>query len=271
MAKAEGALVWDPEGNQYIDFAGGIGVNNIGHRHPQGGGGHQSSRPTQYLHGCFHVSIYEPYVALAEKINGIAPLAGPAKTMLANSGAEAVENAVKIARYATGKPAVVCFEGAFHGRTTLAMALTSKVMPYKYKLGAQLPVHLPGALSLLLPLPLGPGVSRLRGALRPGVLLNEFFKYNVHPDEVAAIHPGAGAGRGRLHRAPARSIMPQLQSTLRRARISCLSADEVQTGIGRTGKMFALNHFGVEADIVTMAKSLGGGMPLERHQLARRS
>ncbi|MCB2227961.1 MAG: 4-aminobutyrate--2-oxoglutarate transaminase [Desulfarculaceae bacterium] len=258
MAKAEGALIWDPEGNQYIDFAGGIGVNNIGHRHPKVVAAIKE-QADQYLHGCFHVSMYEPYVALAEKINAIAPVAGETKTMFGNSGAEAVENAVKIARYATGKPAVVCFDGAFHGRTTLTMALTSKVMPYKYKLGA----HLPGIYRAHYPYcyrcPWGKEYPSC-GVHCGSAYFEEFFKYHVNPDEVAAIILEPILGEGGFI-VPPIEYMQQLRQLCDDKGI-VLIADEVQTGVGRTGKMFAMNHFGVEADIVTMAKSLGGGMPL---------
>ncbi|MCF8033452.1 MAG: 4-aminobutyrate--2-oxoglutarate transaminase [Desulfarculaceae bacterium] len=259
MAKAEGALIWDPEGNQYIDFAGGIGVNNVGHRHPKVVAAIKK-QADQYLHGCFHVSINEPYVALAEKLNDLVPCRGTKKTMFANSGAEAVENAVKIARYATGRTGVVCFEGAFHGRTLLGMALTSKVMPYKYKLGA----HLPGIYRAPAPYcyrcPWGreyPGCGVFCGQR---YLDGEFFKYHVSPDEVAVIIMEPVLGEGGFIVPP-----PEYWAQLRQL---CddhgivLVADEVQTGIARTGKMFALEHFGVEADIVTTGKSLGGGLPL---------
>ncbi|MCB2190458.1 MAG: 4-aminobutyrate--2-oxoglutarate transaminase [Deltaproteobacteria bacterium] len=258
LAKAEGALVWDPDGNQYIDFVGGIGVNNVGHRHPKVVAAIRRQLD-EYLHGCFHVSIYEPYVALAEKINAIAPCPGPKKTMLANSGAEAVENAVKIARYATGKPGVICFEGGFHGRTLLGMALTSKVLPYKYKLGAHLQAIYRAQYPYCYRCPWGKeypscGVSCGRE------YFEDYFKYNTHPDEVAAIIIEPILGEGGFI-APPFEYMHQLRQLCEEHGI-VLIADEVQSGIGRTGKMFALEHFGVQADIVTMAKSLGGGMPL---------
>ncbi|MCF8103250.1 MAG: 4-aminobutyrate--2-oxoglutarate transaminase, partial [Desulfarculaceae bacterium] len=245
-------------GNQYIDFAGGIGVNNVGHRHPKVVAAIKEQADA-YLHGCFHVSIYEPYVALAEKINAIAPVAGEVKTMFANTGAEAVENAVKIARYATGKPGVVCFDGAFHGRTTLTMALTSKVMPYKYKLGS----HLPGIYRAHYPYcyrcPWGREYPSC-GIHCGREYLEEFFKYQVSPDETAAIILEPVLGEGGFVVPPV-EYMQQLREICDDKGI-VLIADEVQTGIGRTGKMFALDHFGIKAEIVTMAKSLGGGMPL---------
>ena len=258
MVRSEGALMWDPEGKQYIDFAGGIGVNNVGHRHPKVVEAIKAQADA-YLHGCFHVSIYEPYVALAEEVNAIAPCAGEKKTMFANSGAEAVENAVKIARYATGKPGVICFEGAFHGRTALTMALTSKVMPYKHKLGAHLPDIYRAHYPYCYRCPWGKEYPSC--GVRCGVeYFEEFFKYHVGPDEVAAILLEPILGEGGFV-APPPEYLPQIRDLCDKHGI-LLIADEVQSGIGRTGKMFALEHFGVTADIVTMAKSLGGGMPL---------
>lgn len=259
MARAEGALVWDPEGKEYIDFAGGIGVNNVGHRHPKVVEAIKK-QVDEYLHGCFHVSIYEPYVALAEKLNAIAPCPGEKKTMFANSGAEAVENAVKIARYATGRPGVVCFEGGFHGRTLLTMGLTSKVMPYKYKLGA----HLPGIYRAPAPYcyrcPWGREYPSCGMHCGREYLEGEFFKYHVNPDEVAAIIMEPVLGEGGFI-VPPREYWAQLRELCDKYGI-VLIADEVQSGIGRTGKMFAMEHFGVQVDLVTTGKSLGGGLPL---------
>ena len=258
MAKAEGALVWDADGRQYIDFAGGIGVNNVGHRHPRVVEAIKAQADA-YLHGCFHVSVYEPYVALAEEINAIAPCAGGKKTMFANSGAEAVENAVKIARHATGKQGIICFEGAFHGRTALAMALTSKVMPYKYRLGAQLPSVFRAQYPYCYRCPWGREYPSC-GVRCASEYFEEFFKYHVSPDEVAAVILEPVLGEGGFV-VPPPEYLPRLRKLCDEHDI-LLIADEVQSGIGRTGRMFALDHFGVQADIVTMAKSLGGGMPL---------
>jgi len=260
MAKAEGALIWDQDGREYIDFAGGIGVNNIGHRHPKVVAAIKE-QADKYLHGCFHVSMYEPYVDLAEKLNALAPCRGEKMTMFANSGAEAVENAVKIARYATGRLGVVCFEGAFHGRTLLTMGLTSKVTPYKYKLGA---VALPGIFRAQYPYcyrcPWG--LEQPSCGMRCGehYFEKEFFKYHVNPDEVAAILLEPVLGEGGFITPP-----PEYLAQLRRVcdrHGMVLIVDEVQSGIGRTGKMFASEHFNVEPDIVTTGKSLGGGLPL---------
>ncbi len=260
MARSEGALVWDPEGRRYIDFAGGIGVNNVGHRHPRVVAAIKE-QADRYLHGCFHVSIYQPYLELAQRLNQLVPCRGEKKTMFANSGAEAVENAVKIARYATGRPGVVCFEGAFHGRTLLAMALTSKVMPYKYKLGA---AGVAGIYRAPYPYcyrcPWGRNYPDCGVYCGSSYFENEFFKYQVHPEEVAAIILEPVLGEGGFI-VPPPEYLGQLRELCDRHGI-VLIADEVQTGIGRTGRMFALEHSGVEADIVTTGKSLGGGLPL---------
>ena len=260
IARSEGALVWDPEGKEYIDFAGGIGVNNVGHRHPRVLAAIQE-QAQRYLHGCFHVSIYQPYLDLAERLNQLVPCRGPKKTMLANSGAEAVENAVKIARYATGRPGVICFEGAFHGRTLLGMALTSKVMPYKYKLGAATVAGIHRAhYPYCYRCPWGrayPDCGLYCG--RP-YFEDEFFKYQVHPEEVAAIILEPVLGEGGFI-VPPPEYLGHLRELCDRHGIVFI-VDEVQTGIARTGRMFAIEHAGVEADIIITGKSLGGGLPL---------
>ena len=258
MDRAEGALVWDPAGNEYIDFAGGIGVNNVGHRHPKVVTAIKE-QADKYLHGCFHVSIYEPYLALAEKLNALVPCPGEKKTMFGNSGAEAVENAVKIARYATGRQGIICFEGGFHGRTALCMALTSKVMPYKYKLGANLPGVYRAHYPYCFRCPWDKEYPAC-GVFCGRAYLEDFFKYHVHPDEVAAIILEPVLGEGGFI-VPPPEYLAQVRQLCDQHGIVFI-ADEVQSGIGRTGKMFALEHFGVQADIVTMAKSLGGGLPL---------
>ncbi|HTY41142.1 MAG TPA: 4-aminobutyrate--2-oxoglutarate transaminase [Thermoanaerobaculia bacterium] len=249
---ARGALVTDVDGNVLIDFAGGIGTLNVGHANPEVVRA-AAAQLERFTHTCFSVAPYEGYIALAEKLNAIAPGRGPKKTLLANSGAEALENAVKIARHATGREAVVVFEHAFHGRTLLTMSMTSKVRPYKYGFG-----------------PFAPEVYRLpfpyeyRG-YRPGPRgvaadLEEFFKTQVAGEKVACVVLELVLGEGGFVVAP-----PDYVAALARA---CrehgilLVADEVQTGFGRTGKMFASEHYGIEPDLVTMAKSLAGGLPL---------
>jgi 4-aminobutyrate aminotransferase/(S)-3-amino-2-methylpropionate transaminase len=259
VTKAEGALLWDLEGREYIDFAGGIGVNNVGHRHPKvlEAIRRQSER---YLHSCFHVAMYEPYIELAERLNALVPCTGEAKTMLANSGAEAVENAVKIARYHTGRLGLICFEGGFHGRTLLGMGLTSKVMPYKHKLGAMLPGIYRAHYPYCYRCPWGKEYPACGVYCGAAYLEGEFFKYCVAPDEVAAviIEPVLGEG-GFIH--PPEPYYQQLRAVCDRYGI-VLILDEVQTGFGRTGKMFAAEHYGVQPDIMTLAKSLGGGLPI---------
>ncbi|MEW5912579.1 MAG: 4-aminobutyrate--2-oxoglutarate transaminase [Thermodesulfobacteriota bacterium] len=259
MARSEGALVWDPEGKQYIDFAGGIGVNNVGHRHPQVVAAIKE-QADKFLHGCFHVSIYDLYVELAEKLNALVPCRGQKKSMLANSGAEAVENAVKIARYHTGRLGMVCFEGAFHGRTLMAMGLTSKVMPYKYKLGVALPGIYRAPYPYCYRCSWGKQYPSCGVYCAERYLEGEFFKYHVSPDEVAAIIIEPILGEGGFI-VPPPEYLAQLRQVCDRHGM-LLIVDEVQSGMGRTGRMFALEHFGVEADIITTAKSLGGGLPL---------
>jgi len=251
-ASARGALLTDVDGNVLLDFAGGIGTLNVGHANSEVVRA-AAAQLERFTHTCFSVAPYEGYVALAEKLNAIAPGHSPKKTLLANSGAEALENAVKIARHATGREAVVVFEHAFHGRTLLTMSMTSKVRPYKFGFG-----------------PFAPEVYRLpfpyeyrghyAGPARTAAALEEFFKTQVAAEKVACVVLELVLGEGGFIVAP-----PDYVSTL--ARICrehgiLLVVDEVQTGFGRTGKMFACEHYGLEPDIVTMAKSLGGGLPL---------
>ncbi|MBS0399817.1 MAG: 4-aminobutyrate--2-oxoglutarate transaminase [Proteobacteria bacterium] len=247
---AENSEVWDVEGRRYIDFAGGIGVLNSGHRHPQV---LQAVREQldKCMHTCFQVMLYEPYVALAERLNGLAPIAGPAKTLLVTTGAEAVENAVKIARGATGRSAVIAFSGAFHGRTFMTMALTGKVAPYKQAFGP-MPAEV-----FHVPFPVEQYGVTVKDSLRA---LEMLFKADVAPTSVAAIIIEPVQGEGGFHVAP-----DELLVALRRICDShgiLLIADEIQCGFGRTGRMFALEHSGVRADLMTVAKSLAGGMPL---------
>ena len=259
VSRAEGASLWDVDGKEYIDFVGGIGVNNVGHRHPKVMAAIQD-QTQRCLHACFHVSIYDSYIALAEKLNRLVPCRGGKKTMFANSGAEAVENAVKIARYATGRSGVICFEGAFHGRTLLGMGLTSKVMPYKYKLGASLPGLYRAQYPYCYRCPWGLEYPDCGVACGQDYFEKNFFKYQVHPDEVAAIILEPILGEGGFI-APPPEYLKQLRWVCDQHGI-VLIVDEVQSGIGRTGRMFASEHFDVEPDIITTGKSLGGGLPL---------
>jgi 4-aminobutyrate aminotransferase/(S)-3-amino-2-methylpropionate transaminase len=248
--RAENAEIWDVEGKRYVDFAGGIAVLNTGHRHPRVMAAVEAQM-ARFTHTAFQVTAYEPYVELAEKLNARAPFAGPAKTIFFTTGGEALENAVKIARAHTGRSAVITFTGAFHGRTMLTMAMTGKVAPYKKKFGP-MPAevwHLP------FPNPLhGVTVQQALDAL--GFL----FRADVEPERVAAIVIEPVQGEGGFYETPV-----ELWRALRKI---CddhgivLIADEVQTGFGRTGKLFAVEHTGVEPDLITMAKSLAGGFPL---------
>jgi len=259
IAKAEGALLTDVDGREYIDFAGGIGVNNVGHRHPKVLAALREQLAA-YLHPCFHVMMYEPYVELAERLNRLVPCRGEKKTMFVNSGAEAVENAIKIARYHTGRAGVICFDNAFHGRTLLTMTLTSKVRPYKLHLGALAPAVYRAHFPYCYRCPWGVTYPQCHVQCGEKYFEEDFFKHNVDPEEVAAIILEPIQGEGGFITPPA-EYLRQIRQVCDRHGI-VLIVDEVQTGFGRTGKMFALHHFDVEADIVTSAKSLAGGLPL---------
>jgi 4-aminobutyrate aminotransferase/(S)-3-amino-2-methylpropionate transaminase len=278
VVHAEGAVVTDADGNRLIDFGGGIGVVNTGHRHP----GVVDAVRTQldrFAHVCFPVSTYEPYVELAERLNRITPGTHDKRTFLVNSGAEAVENAVKVARAFTGRQAVVCFEHGFHGRTNLAMALTSKVMPYKKGFGPFAPevyrIPFPycyrceradGRNSL-------PRAERGDGTACPEpcegaerccmadrAYLERVFAATVDPDSVAAIVMELELGEGGFVPAPVKYV--QALAAFAREHGILFVADEIQTGFGRTGAMFASEHYGLVPDIITTAKSLAGGLPL---------
>lgn len=249
-ARAENAELWDVDGERYIDFAAGIAVNNTGHRHPKV----MSAVARQceaFTHSCFHVAPYEGYVRLAERLNACAPVRGEAKTMLTTTGAEAVENAVKIARIATGRAAVISFAGGFHGRTLMTMGLTGKVAPYKKGFGpfpAEI-FHAPFPYGLM-------GVS-VDDAIRG---LEQLLAADVDPDRVAALIVEPVQGEGGFLPAPA-EFLRALRAIADRCG-ALLIVDEIQTGMARTGKLFAIEHAGVEADIITMAKGLGGGFPI---------
>lgn len=249
-ARAENALIWDVEGRRYIDFAGGIAVLNTGHRHPRVMEAVRAQLE-RLTHTCFQVVGYEPYVALAERLNALAPGPGPKKTLLMTTGAEAVENAIKIARAHTHRTAVIAFTGAFHGRTMMSLALTGKMAPYKTGFGpfpAEV-YHAP------FPVPLH-GVS-VEDAL---AALEAIFKADVEPERVAAIIFEPVQGEGGFYIAPA-AFVTALRALCDRHGI-LLIADEIQSGAGRTGRMFAMEHYGVAADLTTLAKSVAGGFPL---------
>lgn len=247
---AQNAELWDVEGKHYFDFAGGIAVLNTGHRHPKVIAAVEAQLG-RFTHAAFQVTAYEPYVELAEKLNARAPFAGPAKTIFFTTGGEALENAVKIARAHTGRSAVITFTGGFHGRTMLTMAMTGKVAPYKKKFGP-MPAEV-----FHVPFPVEAHGVSVQQALDALAFL---FRADVEPERVAAIVIEPVQGEGGFYEAPI-----ELLAELRRI---CddhgivLVADEVQTGFGRTGKLFAMEHTGVEPDVVTVAKSLGGGFPI---------
>jgi 4-aminobutyrate aminotransferase/(S)-3-amino-2-methylpropionate transaminase len=262
VAHAEGAVITDADGNRLIDFGGGIGVVNTGHRHPSVVDAVRNQLD-HFAHVCFPVSTYEPYVELAERLNRITPGDHPKRTFLLNSGAEAVENAIKVARHFTGRQAVVCFEHGFHGRTNLAMALTSKVMPYKKGFGPFAPEV------YRIPFPYcyrcGEAGKRVSGeggdcCMASRERLEQMFASIVDPDSVAAIIMELELGEGGFVVAP-REYVDELTKFARDHGILFI-ADEIQTGFGRTGKLFACEHYGLVPDLITMAKSLAGGLPL---------
>lgn len=248
--RALNAELWDVAGRRFIDFAAGIAVNNTGHRHPalMEAVRHQAEH---FTHTCFHVAPYEGYIRLAERLNAIAPTGAENRTMLVTTGAEAVENAVKIARAYTKRPGVIAFTGAFHGRTMLGMALTGKVSPYKKNFGP-FPsdiyhVAFPNAY-------LGVSVEdSLAG-------LERLFQSDIDPERVAALIVEPVQGEGGFNVAPTEFLVA-LRAVADRYGI-VLIADEVQAGMGRTGKMFGFEHAGVKPDLITMAKGLAGGFPL---------
>jgi 4-aminobutyrate aminotransferase/(S)-3-amino-2-methylpropionate transaminase len=247
---ASNAEIWDVEGRRYIDFASGIAVLNTGHQHPRVQAA-VAAQLAKLSHTCFQVTPYENYVALAERLNEIVPGAGPKKTIFLTTGAEAIENAVKIARHHTKRSAVIAFGGAFHGRTLACMSLTGKVQPYKAGFGAMLPdvFHAPFPIDYH-----GVSVAQALAAL------DNLFKADVDPQRVAAILVEPVQGEGGFYIAPP-EFLQALRTLCDRHGIVFI-VDEVQTGFARTGRMFAIEHSGVEPDLVTLAKSLAGGLPL---------
>lgn len=248
--RALNAEIWDVENNRYIDFAAGIAVLNTGHRHPKLIAAIEQQLG-KFTHTCYQVVPYAGYVELAERLNALTPGNHAKKTALFSTGAEAVENAIKVARAATGRSAVIAFAGGFHGRTMMGMALTGKVVPYKVGFGP-----FPGEVYH------APYPVELHGVSTEDSLaaLQTLFKADVDPKRVAAIILEPVQGEGGFYAAP-----PEFMQALRKI---CdehgilLIVDEVQTGFARTGKMFAIEHAGVIPDLMTLAKSLAGGMPL---------
>ncbi|TKI86693.1 4-aminobutyrate--2-oxoglutarate transaminase [Bacillus mycoides] len=256
VKEARGAIITDVDGNQFIDFAGGIGMQNVGHCHPKVVRAVQKQAES-FIHPCFHVTPYENYITLAEKINEKVPGTSKKKTMFANSGAEAIENAVKIARKVTGRRKVISFERGFHGRTLMTMSLSTKENPYKAGFGPFVSdMH-------ILPYPY---YYRAEEGVSPeevdSQVIYQFEKFleEVSPEQVAAIVMEPVQGEGGF-------IIPSI-SFVKRLREICnqygilMIMDEVQTGFGRTGKWFATEHFHIEPDIMTLSKSIAGGLPL---------
>jgi 4-aminobutyrate aminotransferase/(S)-3-amino-2-methylpropionate transaminase len=248
--RARNAEIWDVEGRRYIDFASGIAVLNTGHLHAKVAAAveHQLTR---FSHACFQVTPYESYVALAERLNALMPGPGPNKTLFLSSGAEAVENAIKIARYHTNRAGVIAFSGGFHGRTLGCMSLTGKVQPYKAGFGPMLPevFHAPYPMAYH-------GITT-RDALMG---LERLFKADIDPQRVAAMIIEPVLGEGGFYIAPT-DFLQELRR-LCDAHGIVLIIDEIQTGFARTGRLFAIEHSGVQPDLMTVAKSLAGGFPL---------
>jgi 4-aminobutyrate aminotransferase/(S)-3-amino-2-methylpropionate transaminase len=248
--RAENAEIWDVEGKRYVDFAGGIGVLNTGHRNPEVMEAVRVQME-RFTHTCFQVMLYEPYVELAERLNKLVPIDGPVKSLFLSTGAEATENSIKIARAATGRSAVIALTGAFHGRTWLAMSLTGKVVPYRKQFGAGFPDiwH--------IPMPIPHYGTTTEDALKQLAFL---FRADVDASRVAAIIVEPVQGEGGFYEVPD-DLMRALRRICDENGIVFI-ADEVQTGFGRTGKMFAMEHYDVEPDVICVAKSLAGGFPL---------
>jgi 4-aminobutyrate aminotransferase / (S)-3-amino-2-methylpropionate transaminase / 5-aminovalerate transaminase len=237
VARAEGARIWDVDGREYVDFAGGLGCQNTGHGFAAAALHEQVDR---YLHQCFMVGMYEPYVEVCKLLDELWPGESETRSLLVNSGAEAIENAVKIARVATGRAGVIAFDHAFHGRTNLTMALTAKVVPYKDGFG-----------------PFAPDVYRAALDVDD---VRRVFKQDVSPEQVACVVLEPVQGEGGFIPMP-EEFPPQLKELCEQHGILYVD-DEVQSGVGRTGPVWAIEHYGVEPDLLVSGKSLGGGLPL---------
>ncbi|MCK5165142.1 MAG: 4-aminobutyrate--2-oxoglutarate transaminase [Desulfobacula sp.] len=257
VKKAKGALVWDMDDKEYIDFAGGIAVMNVGHSHPSIVSA-VKDQAEKFMHTCFMVLPYESAIKLAQKLSTSVPGPSEKKAMFVNSGAEAVENAIKIARYYTKKTGIIAFESGFHGRTLLGMSLTSKVKPYKLGFGPFAPevYRIPFAYCYRCPF----GKEYPSCDVKCADLLEDFFISHTAPETTAALIAEPIPGEGG-YMVPPPEYFPKLKAICEKYGI-LLIADEIQTGMGRTGKLFAMEHWGVEADITTTAKSLAAGIPL---------
>ncbi|MGV2620686.1 UNVERIFIED_CONTAM: 4-aminobutyrate--2-oxoglutarate transaminase [Halobacillus marinus] len=255
--KAEGAKITDVDGNTFIDFAGAIGTINVGHCHPKVKEA-LHDQIEKFIHTGFNVMMYEPYVALAEKLTQLAPGSHKKKVLLQNSGAEAVENAVKIARKYTGRQAIVTFANAFHGRTLMTMSMTSKVKPYKYEFGPFAPE--------VYKAPFPYSYRRPEGMSEEAYIdfmieqFHDFFLKEVAPETIAAVFMEPVQGEGGFI-VPAKRFVHAVKQLCEEHGILFV-ADEIQTGFGRTGSYFASEHFGITPDLITVSKSLGAGMPI---------
>ncbi|WP_027883349.1 4-aminobutyrate--2-oxoglutarate transaminase [Meiothermus rufus] len=250
IARAEGGRIWDVEGKEYLDWFGGIGVLNVGHNHPKVVAA-VKAQLEQYIHTCFPAVAYEPYIRLAERLAATAPIAGEKRVFFVNTGVEATENAIKIARAYTNRPGVIAFRHSFHGRTLLGITLTGKANPYRQNFGPFAPevYHAPYPYEYR-------GIDT-RKALEG---LHEVFETQIAPERVAAIIIEPQLGEGGFVPAP-KPFLKALRSLTQKHGIVLIS-DEVQTGIGRTGKFWAIEHAEVEPDLICFAKSIGGGLPI---------
>ncbi len=254
-AKADGAIIEDVDGNRFIDFAGGIGAMNVGHARPEVTRA-IAEQAAKFTHTCFSVMMYEPYIALAERLVKLTPGDFPKKALFFNSGAEAVENAVKISRWATGRPAIIVFDNAFHGRTLMTMTMTSKVKPYKYGFGP----YAPEVYRAPYPYPYRMNMTPQEATAYCIQELERIFVADVAPDQVAAIIVEPVQGEGGFMAAPP-GFLRALKTVCEKYNILFV-ADEIQSGFCRTGRMFAVDHDGVEPDLLIIAKSMGAGMPI---------
>jgi len=257
ISSAKGALITDVDGNTYIDFASGIGVLNVGHC-PDEIVKVIKEQADKYLHACFHVTFYDSYIRLANKLNTITPGQFPKKTILLNSGAEAVENAIKIAKYHTNRYGVLSFLEGFHGRTATTMSVTGQIQPYKYNFGPPVPwiYHLPFAYCYRCPF----GQTYPACDVVCARYAERVFESIIQADAVAALVVEPVQGEGGFI-VPPKEFLPELYKICKDKGIVFI-ADEIQTGVARTGKMFAIEHFSIEPDMITTAKSMGGGTVL---------
>ncbi len=257
VQKAQGALLLDVDGNVFLDFAGAIGTINAGHCPPEVVEA-VKKQTEQFIHTCFHVGMYEPYVALAEKLAEITPGRFPKKAMFLNSGAEAVENAVKIARKYTGKSGIVSFSRGFHGRTLMGMSLTSKVKPYKFQMGP----FAPATYKAQFPYPFHrpAGMTEEEYSAFCVKQFEDFLLTEVSPEEIAAVIMEPVQGEGGFI-VPPKSFVQAVYNICKQNDILFI-ADEIQTGFARTGKMFATSYFEIEPDLMTLSKSLAAGLPI---------